>query len=46
MDASALSPRRQQRPQWRWTRPMALVPLLVGVVLACGVLQLALRCCS
>lgn len=47
MDAPALTGR--WRPQWRWTRPftaLPLLPLLAGVVLACGVLQLALRCCS
>ncbi|MBN8486437.1 MAG: hypothetical protein J0M20_01700 [Burkholderiales bacterium] len=46
MDAPALSARHRPRPDWRWTRPFALLPLLAGVGLACGVLQLALRCCS
>lgn len=49
MDASSLSPRSRRRPRWRWTRPlvlMPLLPLLAGVMLACGVLQLALHCCS
>jgi len=49
MDAPALSGQPGSRPDWRWTWPLALRalrPLLLGVVLGCAVLQLALRCCS
>jgi hypothetical protein len=49
MDAPALKGLPTTRPEWRWTWPVALralLPLLLGVVLGCAVLQLALRCCS
>jgi uncharacterized integral membrane protein len=48
MDAPALTG-AARRPGWRWTWPVALVtlrPVLLGVVLGCAVLQLALRCCG
>ena len=48
MAAPALSrrPRRHGLPEWRWSRPFALLPLLAGAGLACLVLQFALACCA